>query len=112
MTCNVEFNVFIPKDIETNGYYLFVSYGVHEHPPPPLNKTPESIIESIREIISKIHDPTLTTYKSVLFVYYLKIDYILIINYLARFLQNPLLQDFCRRFNRQNITELYLSLVN
>jgi hypothetical protein len=55
------FNALIPIDLDQCPYILFISHGVHKHPPPPPTKAPERIIQNITRIIQEIQDPSLTT---------------------------------------------------
>lgn len=60
--CQVEVNILIPVDFQATPYFLFCSHGVHEHPPPPPTRTPESIQAELVQLIRKINDPGLTVW--------------------------------------------------
>ena len=63
MECNVEFQLFVPEDLSDCPFIIWVSTGVHTHPPPPPTATPEVLIKGLIDTIQKIPDPTLTTGK-------------------------------------------------
>lgn len=50
-------------DINQRPYILFISHGIHKHPPPPPTKSPERILHGIENILQEIRDPTITTGK-------------------------------------------------
>jgi hypothetical protein len=58
--CDVQFNQFIPIDLGSTPYIIWVSHGKHSHPPPPPTKTPEQYLNEILGIIRRINDPSLT----------------------------------------------------
>ncbi|KAL2059279.1 hypothetical protein ABVK25_000571 [Lepraria finkii] len=90
-SCEVEFDIYIPKDTLDCHYYIFSSRGTHTHPPAPPNRLPLRLWMSLLELIGKINDPALTT---------------------ARFLQNPLLKAFCEKYHTQHISQIHASLSN
>jgi len=55
-------------DLHRNPYIIFVSKGIHTHPPPPPVKTPQQIANDITEIIKATSTINLTAgkYKSYL----------------------------------------------
>lgn len=59
--CDVQFNAFIPVDTNLCPYLVFISHGVHQHPPPPPTKAPEQILQGVKRIIAEMRDPSLTT---------------------------------------------------
>ena len=59
LSCGVVFNIFILTDLQICLYLLFVSHGVHKHPPPP-NRPPEKIIKDLLRLIHDMKYPNLT----------------------------------------------------
>lgn len=105
--CDVAFNALIPVDLNQCPYILFVSHGVHKHPPPPPTKAPERILQAITQIIRRLRDPSLTTSK------WLRTGYLLHLNwFLAQFLRNPQLEDFCRAHGASTLAEIHASFCN
>ena len=95
-------------DISQCLYVLFISYGVHKHPPPPPTKPPERILQGIQQLIQQIRDPSLTTGKYVLNNLELLTNYL----YLAQFLRTPQLETFCRQYNASTLAEIHSSFCN
>ena len=60
ISCNVRFLYVIPKDTQKYPYVLWISYGVHSHPPPPYNRTPIQVQDEIMELIRRSDSMTLT----------------------------------------------------
>lgn len=63
MTCNVRFRIYIPEDLEACPYAIFLSTGIHTHPPPPPNKPPQLIMDEILDLIRRMQNPDLTLSK-------------------------------------------------
>ena len=83
-----------------------VSIGKHYHPPPESSKTPARLIANIDRLIQRINDPSLTL--SNLFIIYFR-SVTNVLGYLAR---NPIVEEFCRQHNINNLSELHPSLAN
>ncbi|KAI1098108.1 hypothetical protein F4804DRAFT_137220 [Jackrogersella minutella] len=90
-TCNCKYELFIPKDLESNPYILVTSTGIHNHPIPPPSKGVGEIRNDIWEIISRIHNPGLNT---------------------SSFLQNPLLREWIRDRGKLRLSDVQPSLIN
>ncbi|OCK82760.1 hypothetical protein K432DRAFT_211221 [Lepidopterella palustris CBS 459.81] len=45
--CAVQFNQFIPTDLSSTPYIIWVSHGQHMHPPPPPTKPPDQYLTEI-----------------------------------------------------------------
>src|SRR6267378_3549402 len=60
ISCNVRFLYVIPKDTQKYPYVLWISYGIHSHPPPPYNRTPTQVQDEIMELIRRSDSMTLT----------------------------------------------------
>jgi hypothetical protein len=89
--CDVIFNALIPVDISQCPYILFISHGVHKHPPPPPTKPPERILQAVKQMIQQIQDSSLTT---------------------AQFLRSPQLEAFCQQYNASTFAEIHSSFCN
>lgn len=63
LPCNVEFTVYLSIERNETPYFIWVSRGTHQHPPPPPTKTPEQYCNEIMKMIEKINEPALTTSK-------------------------------------------------
>lgn len=70
-SCEVIFNVFVPKDMDITPYIIWISHGRHSHPPPPPTRSPQQYVTEILSILRRINDPSLTT-GTILFTSYLK----------------------------------------
>lgn len=60
-SCNVQFRLFRPTNLQQCPYLIWTSHGVHRHPPPPPSSTPKELIKGLVQLIHRIQDPTLTT---------------------------------------------------
>ncbi|BCR90382.1 uncharacterized protein ACHE_60268A [Aspergillus chevalieri] len=89
--CEVYFYLLLPIDQKTCPYYIFLSQGVHQHPPPPLTKTPARIIQCLEKIIFNTLTPDMTT---------------------STFLKSPALQQFCHDNNAFTLADVHQSLNN
>jgi hypothetical protein len=58
--CEVFFDVVIPNDNITTPYIIFISHGIHSHPPPPPNKPPKQMVDEVLAVIQRIRSPSLT----------------------------------------------------
>ncbi|KAF2809704.1 uncharacterized protein BDZ99DRAFT_387971, partial [Mytilinidion resinicola] len=90
-TCNVVFNIFVPKDRTECEYILFTSHGTHTHPPPPGRRTPQELIAGLMSVISRINDPALTT---------------------NGLLKNPALREFCLQHQGKSLIDVHKSFAN
>lgn len=54
--CGVRFTVILPVDPIECPYVLFVSHGVHTHPPTLPNKTPLGLFEDLRNLIHEFRE--------------------------------------------------------
>jgi hypothetical protein len=61
---NVTFIVLVPTSITECPYAIFLSTGIHSHPPPPPNKPPQQIMDEILHLIKRMQNPDLTLSKS------------------------------------------------
>jgi len=78
-TCDVRFTRVTPIDLDECPYIIWASFGIHTHPPPSVNKTPEEIRKGLIEVVRRINDPCLTRSK-LLGIYYENIANVLSIN--------------------------------
>ncbi|KAL4804182.1 hypothetical protein BDV18DRAFT_162592 [Aspergillus unguis] len=61
---DVTFNAFVPVDLSQCPYILFISHGVHKHPPPLPTKAPERIFlrgVDVAPTMPQIQSPAITT---------------------------------------------------
>jgi hypothetical protein len=63
LPCNVEFIAYLSIERNETPYFIWVSRGTHQHPPPPPTKTPEQYCNEIIKLVERINDPTITTGK-------------------------------------------------
>jgi hypothetical protein len=63
MNCGVKFIRLIPYSLDIYPYIIWVSIGIHTHPPPAINKTPKDIQKSLFDLIQQVKDPSLTRSK-------------------------------------------------
>jgi hypothetical protein len=61
--CKVVFNIFRPINLQETPYIIWVSSGLHSHPPPPPSRTPDQYLKEILQVIQRIQDPSLTLSK-------------------------------------------------
>ncbi|KAE8376985.1 hypothetical protein BDV26DRAFT_222318 [Aspergillus bertholletiae] len=61
--CSVKYHWMIPVDLQTCPFYIFTSFGIHTHPPPPPSKAPVAIMEGIFKVIQEMREPSLTLSK-------------------------------------------------
>jgi hypothetical protein len=55
MSCDgVDFYLHIPKDFYSTPYLLLASIGAHSHPPPPIHRTPQRIIDDLIRTIKRV----------------------------------------------------------
>jgi hypothetical protein len=58
--CPVVFHILVPLDLAACPYITFTSRGVHNHPPPPPNKPPGEILESLARVVQSMNQPDIT----------------------------------------------------
>lgn len=61
--CPVRFFKLVSKDMDELPVIIWISFGIHNHPPPALLKTPRQIYGSIFNLIQNIGMPNLTRSK-------------------------------------------------
>ncbi|CAB4396483.1 unnamed protein product [Rhizophagus irregularis] len=54
--CNVIFYKLIPYDLEKTPYVILVSKGIHTHPPPPPERTPQEVTYKLKVMIETAHE--------------------------------------------------------
>ena len=64
LSCEVEFHILIPENLNISPYILLISHGIHTHPPPPPNKPPQAIISTVLDIIQSMRNPDFALRKS------------------------------------------------
>jgi hypothetical protein len=106
-TCQVKFEIFKPLDQEAYPYLIWVSTGIHTHPPPPPIKIPIQYCTEIFSILRRINNPTLTTGKCIRNAFKIYSKYIL-----AGLLKHPDLQAFCQKYNGQTLSTIHKSFAN
>jgi hypothetical protein len=66
-SCPVQFIKIIPHDIVKCPFVALICIGVHNHPPPPPERTPAGIKDDLQSLIEKaIHQDDATTSRSLL----------------------------------------------
>jgi hypothetical protein len=61
--CPVFYHIVIPNDIEMVPYFVLITFGTHNHIPPPPNLPLEDNIQDIEDIIRPMLTPGLTRCK-------------------------------------------------
>ncbi|KAJ5817626.1 hypothetical protein N7447_007634 [Penicillium robsamsonii] len=89
--CQVQFRAFIPKDPIKHPYAIWVSRGVHNHPPPPPSKPPFELIKGISNLLARMRSPDLS---------------------LSFFLRSFELRAFCAKYGSLTISQLHHSFAN
>jgi hypothetical protein len=51
--CNVKFYRFIPHNLEDYPFVALVCVGIHNHPPPPPERTPNDVKDSLQTMIKE-----------------------------------------------------------
>ncbi|KMP09240.1 hypothetical protein CISG_04911 [Coccidioides immitis RMSCC 3703] len=87
----VIFHAFLPNNIESCPWLLFVSHGKHTHPPPPPSKPPRVVMKRITQLVSNMITPNLT---------------------LTSFLKSPALEELCLENNTSSLSNIHASLTN
>lgn len=90
-SCGARFYIFIPLDITTTPYAIFISTKKHSHPPPPPTKPPSRFIDDLINIMARVHRGELTR---------------------TRFELNPLVQRFCAEHSGKTLAEVHSSFAN
>lgn len=89
--CEVQFRAFIPKDPIKHPYAIWVSRGVHNHPPPPPSKPPFELIKGLSNLLARMRSPDLS---------------------LSFFLRSFELRAFCAKYGSLTISQLHHSFAN
>ena len=72
--CKAKFEWHVPHDTEKTPYALLIALEVHNHPPPPITRTPSDIREGLEELLKradKLHETPGSVVSSVLMREYL-----------------------------------------
>ena len=51
--CNVKFYRFIPHNLEDYPFVALVCVGIHNHPPPPPERTPNDVKDTLQTMIKE-----------------------------------------------------------
>ena len=110
ISCNVRFLYVTPKDTQKYPYALWISYGIHSHPPPPYNRTPIQVQDEIMELIRRSDSMTLTA-GTTLSITQILFWYMLIL-VLGSFLRSQALQQFLADSGVTRIGQIHPTLIN
>jgi len=62
-SCNVKIYKFIPNDLQECPFVALICIGIHNHPPPPPERTPDNIKDNLQIMIKEAieNDDVVTT---------------------------------------------------
>jgi hypothetical protein len=58
--CGVHFHWLTPRNLVKYPFFLFLSTGIHTHPPPPPSCTPKKVMQDLTELVREMQYPGLT----------------------------------------------------
>ncbi|ORY71282.1 uncharacterized protein BCR38DRAFT_470281 [Pseudomassariella vexata] len=91
LSCQCEYDFYIPLDLDLHPYVLCVCHGTHRHPIPPPSKLGSKLYTETWDLIQRIADPRLRC---------------------TLFLKNPIVQTWIRSKGATSLVDLHPALIN